>query len=49
MGQASKRFFTKSTGGRLGWMGESLFKEKATVKNGACNLRRKKKRRTHCI
>ena len=48
MRQASKGLPTKSIGGRLGWMGESLFKEKATIKNGACNLRKKKKR-THCI
>ena len=49
MGQASKGLPRKSTGGWLGWRGESLCKEKAIVKNGACNLRRKKKRRTHCI
>ena len=27
----------------LEWRGEGLYKEKATIKNGACNLRRKKK------
>ena len=48
-GQAFKGLSTKSIGGRLRWRGEGLYKEKATVKNGACNLRRKKKRRTHCI
>ena len=49
MRQASKRLPTKSTSGRLGWRIEGLYKEMVTVKNGACNLRRKKKRRTHCI
>ena len=43
MGQAFKGFSTKSTGGRLGWRGEELYKELATIKNGACNLRREKK------
>ena len=46
MGQASKGLPMKSTGGKLGWRGEGLYKEKATIKNEACNLRRKKKRRT---
>ena len=49
MGQASKRFSTKSTGGRMGWRGEGVYKEVVTMKNRACNLRRKKKRRTQCI
>ena len=33
MGQASKEFSTESTNGRLGWKGERLYKEMATVKN----------------
>ena len=45
MGKASKRLPTKSIGGRLGWRGEGLYKEKATIRNGACNLRRKKKKK----
>ena len=43
MGQAFKGLFTKSTGRRLGWRGKGLYKELATIKNGACNLRREKK------
>ena len=49
MGQAFKGLATKSIGGRLRWRGEELYKEKTTIKNGACNLRRKAKRRAHCI
>ena len=45
MGQASKGLPTKSTDGRLGWRGEGLYKGKATIKNGLCNLRRKKKKK----
>ena len=49
MGQASKGFYKYSTSGRLGCRSEGLYKEIATIKNGACNWRRNKKRRTHCI
>ena len=49
MGKASKRLPTKSIGGRLGWRGEGLYKEKATIRNGACNLRRKKKKKKNSI
>ena len=44
MGQASKGLPMKSTGGKLGWRGEGLYKEKATIKNGACNWEEKKKK-----
>ena len=43
-GQAFKGFSTKLTGGRLRWRGEWLYKEVVTMKNGACNLRREKKK-----
>ena len=49
MGQAFKRLPTRSIGGRLGWRIEELYKGKALVKKGACNLRREKKRGTYCI
>ena len=34
MGQASKGFSAKSTGGRLGWRVEGLYKEGITIKMG---------------
>ena len=47
MGQASKGFPKKSTGGGLRCRSKGPYKEMTTIKNGTCNLRRKKKR-THC-
>ena len=47
MGQASKVFSTKSTGGRLGWRGERLYKEVVTMKNGGCNLKKKIKKKVY--
>ena len=48
MGQTSKGFPKKSTVGGLKCRSKELYKEMATIKNGAGNLRRKKRRRTHC-
>ena len=45
MGQASQRSLTLSTSGRLGLKRTRLYKGKALVKNGACNMREKKKKK----
>ena len=44
MGQASKGFSTKSTGERLGWKVEGLYKKVITIKKGACNLKKEKQK-----
>ena len=49
MRQAPKGFSTKSIGGRLRWRGEGLYKEVVTMKNWACNPRRKKKNGEHSV
>ena len=45
MGQASKGFSTKSTGGMLGWRGEWLYKEVITMKKGGNQKREKQKKK----
>ena len=45
MGQASKILPTWSISGRLRLKRIKLYKEKAPVRNGACNEREKKKRK----